>query len=142
VSWHSPLDVSDRVVTRAARGMNRRRFFRNAGAGALGLTLGSRLVMRGAEPAIAHGSPSHPCGPSPLCPSGRCFDGNCSNAAGRYYATYTCHPNALGGCWREDYRGTGQGYWQCCDCCALDGSGSACSGCSPRRACICRKRLA
>jgi hypothetical protein len=132
---------SDRVVREAAGAMSRRRLFRNAGAGALGLAVSaSYLGAREARVAVAHGSSSHPCGPSPYCPSARCYNGNCSNAAGRYYSTYTCHPNALGGCWTEDYRSVGKGRWQCCDCCALDGGGAACSGCSPRRACICRKK--
>jgi hypothetical protein len=118
----SSQPFADRIVRHAAGGMSRRRLFRNTGAGALGLALSaSFLGDKRAQVAQAHGSASHPCGPSPYCPSGRCYNGQCSNAAGRYYATYTCHPNHLGGCWTEDYRSTGHGYRQCCDCCAFDG---------------------
>ena len=135
------MPVTDRLVRRAASAMTRRRLLRNSGAGALSLALGGALVSRRADPAFARGTASHPCGPSPYCPSGRCYNGQCSNAAGRYYDTYTCNPNNLGGCWTEDYRNVGAGYWKCCDCCAWDGGGATCSGCSSRRACICRKRI-
>jgi hypothetical protein len=138
------MHPADRLVGRAARALTRRRLLRNAGAGALSFSLGvAFLGERRASPVLAHGSSSHPCGPSPYCPSARCFDGQCSNAAGRVYSTYTCRPRALGGCWPEDYRSVGRGMWRCCDCCALDGGGNRCGSCGDRHtryACICRKR--
>ena len=137
ISW------TDRLAVRAAGTVTRRRLLRNTAAVTLGATLGGALVRSPA--ASARGTSDRPCGPSPLCPSGRCYNGQCSNAAGRYYDTYTCAPNQPGGCWYEDYRYLGKGYWKCCDCCAFDGGGTRCSGCNDGRAryaCICRKRIA
>jgi|HubBroStandDraft_6_1064221.scaffolds.fasta_scaffold1734240_2 hypothetical protein len=140
--------VADRVALSAARSVTRRRLLRNAGAGALGLTLGAALAgTREARVAFAHGSAGSPCGPSPIAPAGSCPSGNCNPPAecfGRYYNTFTCDGQFNGGCWSEDYRGTGQGLWNCCDICLNSGSGTACSGsCGTygHRAAICRTRV-
>ncbi len=136
--------IADRVVRSAARGVTRRRFMRNAGAGALGLSLAAALGdLKLGRSAYAVGTSRRPCGPSPLCPSKRCYGGQCSNAPGRVYNSYRCRPRRGGGCWTEDYRHVGRGRWRCCDCCAVDGGGARCSSCGDnrrRRACICRKR--
>jgi hypothetical protein len=139
------LHMSDRIARRAAIGITRRRLLRNSGGAALSFALGSAFLSgKMASNARAHGSVRHPCGPSPYCPKGRCYHGNCSNAPGRVYATYHCNPHHNGGCWTEDYRDSGNGLWHCCDCCAVDGGGARCSRCGDsktRRACICRRRL-
>jgi hypothetical protein len=138
------LEYTDTAAGRLATTITRRTMLRRAGAAALGAGLWG---LSSATPlAEAHGSPSHPCGPSPYCLSGRCFDGQCSNAAGRHYSTYSCWPNHLGGCWNEDYRSTGQGLWSCCDCCSFDHLSGAnqCSSCgdsNTRWACICHKQI-
>jgi hypothetical protein len=139
--------LADRLTTAAARGVTRRRLLRNSGAGALGLALGS--AMAGTEfagTALAHGTSSHPCGPSPIasenCP---CYRGNCNVPCAcikRNYSTYTCNASASN-CWTEDYRNVGKGRWSCCDVCVVNGSGPRCSGsCGSygKHAAICRTK--
>jgi hypothetical protein len=137
--------ISDRIVRRAALGLTRRRFLRNASAAALAFSVGSALGgLRLAQPARAAGTPRHPCGRSPLCPKGRCYKGACSNAPGQYHGSLKCHARHNGGAWNEDYRASGRGWWHCTDCCATDGGGDRCSGCRDghvRRSCICRKKI-
>ena len=138
------LDAPASMVERTASVITRRRLLRNTGGAAVGVALGSRFLTWGTPPARANGTPSSPCGPSPLCPGGNCWNGQCSNCAGRVYNTYTCNPNQPGGCWNENYCGTSQGKWQCCDCCCFNGGGPKCSSCgdsNSRYACICRKSL-
>lgn len=145
----SPGTLADRVAVASARTVTRRRLLRNAGAAALGASLG--LAMAGTEDvgvAFADGSASHPCGPSPIAPSGYCATGtNCgppSACGGRYHDTYTCNGQFAGGCWNEDYRSQGKGLWSCCDVCINSGTGPACSGnCNSyaKRAAICRTRI-
>jgi len=140
--------IADRIVRRAARGLTRRRFMRNLGAGALGLSLGAALGdLKLAKTAQAHGTWRHPCGPSPICPHNRCYAGHCRNSAGRLYNHFSCVSYRYRDymCWTEDYRNRGRGRWRCCDCCSLSGGHLRCSSCPGgdhmrRRACICRKR--
>jgi hypothetical protein len=140
-------EMADGIAVAAARGVTRRRLLRNAGAGALGVTLGAAFAgTQEARLAFAHGSASSPCGPSPIAPSGYCPGGNCNppSACGRRaYSTFTC--SGASNCWSEDYRSSGHGLWNCCDICIPSSSGSACSGpCNmyAKRAAICRTRLA
>ncbi len=144
MSAHDVLTLPSATVDRAARGLTRRRLIRRGGGAAIGVALGSRVLMWGTPPARANGTPGSPCGPSPLCPGSNCWNGQCSNCAGRVYNTFTCAPGQPGGCWVENYCGTGQGKWQCCDCCCFNGTGSVCSSCGDshtRKACLCRKQL-
>lgn len=137
------LTETDEMVRRAALGMTRRRFFRNGSAAALSFAIGTAYLGRRGV-ALAYGSANHPCGPSPYCPRHRCYNGDCSNAAGRKYGHYACNPRQGGQCWTEDYRSQGRGLWQCCDCCAFDGGGKKCSSCgdaSHRYACICHLQI-
>lgn len=135
---------AESAAGRLATLTTRRSFLRRAGATALGASLAYGL---GDAPAArATGSANHPCGPSPYCNADRCFNGQCSNAAGRHYSTYSCWSNHLGGCWDEDYRSLGKGLWQCCDCCSFDNLSGAhkCSpNCdsTPRWACICHEKI-
>ena len=142
-----PGALTDRVAAAAAAQVTRRRFLRNTGAAALGLTLGAGLAgSRSAREAFASGTASSPCGPSPIASSGYCPGGRCgppSACTGRRYDTYTCSGSS--GCWTEDYRSSGRGYWRCCDICANNGSGPRCSGSAcgsfGNRAAICRSRI-
>lgn len=135
--------LSDRVAIAAAGAVTRRRLIRNAGAGALGIALGASLTGVRAKTAFAHGTAGSPCGPSPI--TSVCVDNNCGAplACGRRaYATYTC--SGASNCWHEDYRGSGNGLWSCCDICVNHGTGAACSGSCNRyalRAAICRQRI-
>jgi hypothetical protein len=121
---------------------------RNAGAAALGVTLGAGLVgSKTAKEAFATGTANSPCGPSPIAASGYCPNGGCNPpgaCSGRIYGTLTC-ANSSGGCWTEDYRSSARGLWSCCDICANNGTGSRCSGshCGlyGHYAAICRKKL-
>lgn len=138
--------LSDRMAVRAAHAVSRRRFLRNTGSGALGLALGAALAgTREAGVAFAHGTSSHPCGPSPIASSSYCPGGNCNapSACGRRaYSTYTCSGSS--NCWSEDYRSSGKGLWNCCDICIPGGTGSSCSGnCNQyaKRAAICRSKV-
>jgi hypothetical protein len=86
------------------------------------------------------------CGPqrvSPYCAGGQCSSSrqDCSSGAGcrrRKYATNTCGSWSDNNCWVNRYQDT---RWLCCDCCCPGGSGSRCSGCSTKRACVCRFRI-
>ena len=113
------VEYADGAATRLAGVITRRTLLRRAGGAALGAGLAWGLAG-GTQTSRAMGSPNHPCGPSPYCNSDRCFNGQCSNAAGRHYSTNSCWPNHAGGCWPEDYRSSGKGLWECCDCCSFD----------------------
>ncbi len=135
---------ADALTGRAAVVVTRRRLLRNAGAATVGVAVGSRILGWGTPGARAAGTPSSPCGPSPLCPGSNCFNGQCSNCAGRIYDTFTCNPGNPGGCWIENYCGN-TGKYQCCDCCCFNGGGNKCGTCgdsNSRYACVCRKQLA
>jgi hypothetical protein len=135
--------ILDQAAIRAAQGVTRRRLFKRAGAGALALALGTTLGKRVTPAALAKGTSTSPCGPSPICPSSFCSGGNCLGSAGcarRYYNTFTCTSSNVN-CWAEDYCSLGRGYWTCCDCCCTGGTGSTCTNCTGRRACICRQQI-
>lgn len=140
----------DRLVASAAEGMNRRRFLRRVGGGALGFSMAAALAGA-TKPSIARavGSQGSPCGPSPICPSYRCDPVNClgsQNCArrGPYGSStpYNC-TSSYSNSWVEDYRPTGGSYWHCADCCCTGlSSGTVCPNCTGRRACICRFKIA
>lgn len=149
--------AADELVARAAVTVTRRRFLRNAGTAALGVALSTALVgtqfFGNARANTVH-RPSNPCGPSPKCNSsnctndGQCRDGLDHNCRCRPYAAGTCEPCPVGSfpsgqCWVENYCGSGNGRWRCCDCCCPNATGDPCTSCSsPRQKCICRIRLA
>jgi hypothetical protein len=139
------LAGADRLALGAAGVITRRRLFRNAGAGALGLAIVTSFGGLRPGRALAHGTSSHPCGPSPIASSGYCPGGNCGPPAActrRRYNYYTCS-SSTANCWPEDYRNVGRGRWRCCDICANNGTGTRCSGsCGSygHRAAICRTR--
>ncbi len=137
------VSISDRLAARAATTVTRRRFLRNAGALALATSMSATLGGR-VTPAIATGTASHPCGPSPLCPSAACGQyGNCDTAGTprkRVYNTNDCAPDSgVSNCWVEDYTASGHRKWRCCDCCAYNGAGARCDVCdNVKYSCICR----
>lgn len=149
----------DRGVRRAASLMTRRRFLRNVGTTALGMALSVALAgthFAGRSFANTVNRPSDPCGPSPKCRqvncqnNGQCKTGTNDNCRCRPYAGGTCEGCGYaafpsGQCWVENYCGTGQGKWRCCDCCCARNAdqGSICSSCAgaQRRRCICRIQL-
>jgi len=138
----TPGQFADSLALNAARGLTRRRVLRNAGSTAIGAALSTAYLGSGPEgTAFAMGTPTSPCGPSPLCPSGVCNGSGGCSCYGRVYATYTCNPGGGSGCWTEDYRSRGGHLWKCCDCCCLSGGGNSCSGCFNHNACICRVQL-
>lgn len=136
----------DQVATTAARQMNRRKFLRRAGAGALGFSMATAL-LGASRPKIARarGTQSSPCGPSPICPANWCDPVNCLGAAQcarRTYNSFTC-TSSYSNSWVEDYRSTGGCYWHCSDCCCqYHTTGTICTNCTGRRACICRYLIA
>lgn len=143
------MGIADGLALRAARTVTRRRFLRNAGAGALGFALSTTFVGMRVTDAFAHGTAKHPCGPSPRCKSSQCRSGQCYVATPRsnerrVYNHWTCNANPKrNNCWSENY-GTGNIH-SCCDCCMAGGHGHRCHGraCyAPHlRACICRRRI-
>ena len=137
-------DATDQLVVRAATGITRRRFLRNAGSAALGISLGSAYFLSRTRVADAFGSCStHPCGPSPLC-VGTCNGYLCWSCYRRPYEGSTCASPTTPNCWTETCTsGTWQGKWNCCDCCCPNQGGNSCSGCpnSTYRKCICRKKI-
>ena len=116
--------VADRLVVASARGLTRRRLFRNAGGVALGATVATAYIGTGSSSANHCSASSYagPCGPAPLCASSRCSGSGwtCSAAAGSTYAkwqsgTAPCdHPDGslYQNCWCH-----GSGDIFCCDCC-------------------------
>lgn len=135
-----PGKLVDSVATRSAHAVTRRRLLRNSGGMAMGAALTTAYLGQAKpESALAIGTPTSPCGPSPFCPSSVCNDSAGCACYGRVYNTYSCNQGGGSGCWFEDYRPRGGHLWKCCDCCCSGASGSACSGCSTHRACICRR---
>ncbi len=134
-------ELADRLARRAAVGVTRREALSTAGAGAFGAALGVAYLGKSPSVADAFGSKEHPCGPSPICPGSCCAgNGHCMSYSRVYNSSGSC-TTTNGQCWTEDYRGSGGGLWQCCDCCCLSGSGQACSSCYNHKACICRKQI-
>lgn len=139
-------DLSDQLATATARAVSRRRFLRNAGAAALTTSLGVAYVGSRAPRGLASG-PNDPCGPSPICITTDCTGtpNNCTTTSPafcsrRTHDRYTCTTDY--NCWNEDYRGTGQGLWRCCDCCCPNYTLNPCSNCGfSSGACICRSRI-
>jgi hypothetical protein len=135
------LSEVDDFVAKTARGMNRRRLFRNAGATALGTSL--TLAYFGANPTKSQAcSYSTVCGPSPLCPDTRCSGYSChesSVSSWRCYNTASCCGSGSTNCWTTC--SPGHQIWRCCDCCMRDvgDCGAACYGCGSGdwRRCIC-----
>jgi hypothetical protein len=127
----------DKLAQGAARQVSRRRFLRNSGAAALGAALSGAMLGTGrGRAAVTYATST--CSGSPVCASGRCFDGQCSNSAGRHWATSTCWPSHLGGCWTT-------GCWRCCDCCQFEstsaGKCSSCGDSNTRYKCHCEKYI-
>lgn len=142
----------DTSIVRAATTISRRQLLRRGGTFALGAALSAALI--GSEfsgRALATGTCSSPCGPSPFCGgancngSGQCGTGtpNCQN---RPHNGSSC--GAGTNCWTETYCPASScpanpGSWKCCDCCCPSaphggGSCSGCSGMNTKWACICR----
>lgn len=144
---------AERIVAATAAGVSRRAFLSNLGRVAFVAGLGTALAGSGLmQLATATGTCSSPCGPSPLCPSGRCGGScGCKNDVDSFYRWYessTCKTGCGAHYWDEPYCGSscgfgGNAYWRCHDCCATGGGGGFCSNCAanPRYACICRVQL-
>lgn len=143
-------DEADRLVTKAAVTITRRRLLRNAGSAALGFTFGAAFFFSHTQVASAYGSCSTgPCGPSPLC-SGTCNGYLCNSCRRRPWELDYCASPDTPNCWSEHCdTGNWIGTWNCCDCCCRDEDapgGGLCSNNSwcpnatwgPVRKCVCR----
>jgi hypothetical protein len=133
---------SERLAAASATKVSRSRFLRRTGGLAAAIAFSGALLELNVKSAFAHGAcNTHPCGPSPLCPSGSdCFQNDCSGScSGRYYNTFTCGAPIGENSWCETCSsGSWTGYWICGDCCCPDGTGTPCNGCTSKKACICR----
>lgn len=145
----SPLEKlsPDHLAEAAARGVTRRRAFRNAGGVALGAAMTTAYLGTRSD-VVAQCSYSSVCGPAPLCGASRCNGYLCvpsSNTRWAHWeggATY-CSGNAgVDNCWDACSGGT---RYLCCDCCAHNPTcttGASCSasscGSGGWRKCICR----
>jgi hypothetical protein len=145
--------VLDTFTASTARRVTRRRFLRKAAEAGAGVAFtGALLTNWKVADALATGSCSSPCGPSPLCCCGQCnANGDCNYTqfGGCYprgpYEGFNClAPGALNNRWTECCTsGSYAGKWKCADCCCQGGTGNACtqSSCgSGWRACICRSK--
>jgi hypothetical protein len=142
--------AADRAATPAtvrlseyvAQQTSRRVFLRRTLTGAFAFGASAALANL-TKPAYADAL----CGPqltSPYCTSGKCSSSrqDCSSGAGcrrrRYGSLTACVGWTTANCWVNRYQDT---RWLCCDCCCPGGSGRVCTGCTGRRACVCRFRL-
>jgi hypothetical protein len=139
-------EAPERLVTRAAIGITRRRFIRRGGEVALGAAMAGAFLDRLASPAFAAerhcfghdnincGLPNDPnqceqgpCGPSPPCGDNHCRnDGECADyqqpdhhTRNRAYKGDDCAgavTDDMTNCWCSCLGG-GNGMHRCCDCC-------------------------
>jgi hypothetical protein len=123
------------------------------------LAIGSMLPLMGRNEAAGYADtfnycdpfgppPSGPCGPSGLCPSDKCNNGQCMNPQKiRQYGGTSCCGACSGtdNCWRENCCDTAG--WnskvKCCDCCITSVPGVACTDClgADGDKCICRAKV-
>lgn len=141
------LQYSDDLVAGAARGLTRRRLFRNSSGAALSAALSVSYLGAGAEVAEAC-TWSTVCGPSPICGDPRCNGSHCdtsrSDTQWRKHDQFVCGTSSDVNCWQTC--SSAGNLWQCCDCAGNDtnGCGELCSGCGAGtwRACICHAIVA
>jgi hypothetical protein len=110
---------SEALVAASARGLTRRRMFRNAGGVALGAAVATAYFRPGGAEAQC-GNPPGACGPAPLCGCSRCNAGpndQCDVAEARVEkarwgsgAQPCIRRDGRVNCWQE-------GSIWCCDCC-------------------------
>jgi hypothetical protein len=143
------LEKSDAMVARTATALTRRRAFRNAGATALGLAMGTAYFGRRPDVAAAC-EYSAICGPSPKCKDPeQCNGYHCADD--RSVVNYAlwgpnsqpCAPQSADNCWTTCVNGD---LYRCCDCCRKDPdcqAGAICTGCGSGtwRKCSCHKKI-
>lgn len=137
----------ERLVVASAKGLTRRRMFRNAGSLGLGAGMAAASLVRSEDAeAACTNDPEGACYGAPLCGSFRCDSGDQAQCdvheSGTDKSTYT-----VGQCREAEgsYNCWCDGSYACCDCCAYQPScttGQACAhngNCSGAvYMCICR----
>lgn len=131
-----PPEVADSVVNRAARGLTRRRVFRNLGGAALGASMTAAYI--GTRPEVAAACTySNVCGPAPKCTEIHCENGGHRCKTSRTDIKWAhwgsgsqpCAGQEADSCWNTCAGGF---LYRCCDCCNKNPdctAGATCTGC-------------